>query len=250
MLNQKGNVQTKMCIPQYQNSGTQGPLMSRIVHHCGMKKNNRVLVRLEGGCSRFAKRAEPDGAESGGTGTLQRRETIQISTANATLRDPYGDGSLTYVAVDLGELEDGHYDLRLDVGGRVDNVTVLDSGGDAYAVYASSSGRVRCGPFVLLLTVSCFRSVQSPTGQSSVSFHVDNGLALPMALIAYTNKAVKVSHSGTGQIQIANGTGTSTTATGSAQPQPTRSGSSVTGPGFNSVSMFVAVVLFHEIIVY
>jgi hypothetical protein len=49
------------------------------------------------------------------------------------LRNPNGDGSLTYVAVDLGELGGGQYNLQVSLIGQVDNLTVLDSDGDDYA---------------------------------------------------------------------------------------------------------------------
>jgi hypothetical protein len=79
-----------------------------------------MLIHIEGGCPGFPLQKS-------------RRDTIHLSSTNATLRNPQGDGSLTYVFVDLGELEDGHYDLDISVDGTVDNLTVIDSYGEIYA---------------------------------------------------------------------------------------------------------------------
>jgi hypothetical protein len=128
VFNQLSNVQSQTCIDWYQNSGTQAPIISGIVRNCDIKAGDKMLVHIEGGCSQFVyKRSQlPDRM-------LQRRQTIQVSSSNATLRNPNGDGSLTYVAVDLGELANGHYDVQITLDGQVTNVTVLDSDGEEYA---------------------------------------------------------------------------------------------------------------------
>jgi hypothetical protein len=96
-----------------------------------------MLVRIEGGCPGFPLRKS-------------RRDTVHLSSANATLRNPKGDSSLLYVFVDLGELQDGQYDLDVNLDGRVDNLTVLDSYGEVYAKLVSSILRTM---FAILILV-------------------------------------------------------------------------------------------------
>jgi len=123
-----------MCIEGYQNSGTQGPMLGRIVQECGLKKAARIKVRIEGGCKSF-NFEERDRLGLLNDAFLQSRsETLSLQASNATLRDPMGDGSLTYVALTTDELEDGHYDFTVSFDGPIHNVTVLDKYGESYAV--------------------------------------------------------------------------------------------------------------------
>jgi hypothetical protein len=131
VLNDGTYGQTRMCIEGYQNSGTQGPMLSRLVSQCGLAKDDQVKVRIEGGCKgfNFSKKKREDHLQE-----FQRREEIVMSGSNATLRDPMGDGSLTYVALTMEELDDGHYDMTVSFDGAVHNVTVMDKYGEVYAV--------------------------------------------------------------------------------------------------------------------
>ncbi|KAM3067037.1 hypothetical protein ACMFMG_011817 [Clarireedia jacksonii] len=119
-FNQKSNVQTRTCIHWYQNSGTQAPLLGQLVRNCELQRGDKVLVQIEGGCPGFP---------------LKRslREIVHVTSTNATLHNPAGDGSFTYIALDLGELDSGHYDLDVSLDGHVDNITILDVNGDSYA---------------------------------------------------------------------------------------------------------------------
>ncbi|RTE68450.1 hypothetical protein BHE90_017172 [Fusarium euwallaceae] len=188
-FNQATNVQTRLCIEQYQNSGTQAPILSALVRECKLKPGDKVLYRVEGGCpGNIVKRDETqeappadltDTAAVAARALLPRAGTaIQLSGNNATLRDPRGDGSLTYVAIDLGTLQDGHYDLKVNLNGAVSNITVLDSDGETYANVDSP-----------------------PSGTVNLSFDVAVGnLYVPFAVIAYTEKAINVSFTGTGTL--------------------------------------------------
>jgi hypothetical protein len=123
-----------LCIEQYQNSGTQGPILADLVQYCNLRRGDKVLYRVEGGCpSTIVKREEDHVEESPALYPRADSTTITLSGANATLRDPNGDGSLTYVAIDLGTLQDGNYNIGVNLDGTVDNVTVLDSDGNKYA---------------------------------------------------------------------------------------------------------------------
>ncbi|KAH7471359.1 hypothetical protein FOMA001_g13749 [Fusarium oxysporum f. sp. matthiolae] len=188
-FNQATNVQTRLCIERYQNSGTQAPILSALVRECKLKPGDKVLYRVEGGCpGNIVKRDETqeappadltDTAAVAARALLPRAGTaIQLSGNNATLRDPRGDGSLTYVAIDLGTLQDGHYDLKVNLNGAVSNITVLDSDGETYANVDSP-----------------------PSGTVNLSFDVAVGnLYVPFAVIAYTEKAINVSFTGTGTL--------------------------------------------------
>lgn len=103
--------------------------MSGIVRECNITKGDKVLVRVEGGCKGVLKRRDLEHPEHF---YIYERDPKQLSGANSTLRDPNGDGSLTYIWTDLGELKDGHYGLQVKLQGEVDNLTVLDAYGDVY----------------------------------------------------------------------------------------------------------------------
>ena len=102
--------------------------MSNLIRQCDLKKDDKVLVKIEGGCKGITKR---DGLVE--DENLLKRDTLQLSNYNTTLRDPNGDGTLTYIWTDLGELANGHYDLKIDVQGQIDNLTIIDSEGEVYA---------------------------------------------------------------------------------------------------------------------
>ncbi|KAL2803133.1 hypothetical protein BJX63DRAFT_437240 [Aspergillus granulosus] len=158
--NQEGNAQTALCIERYQNSGTQGPILGAITRNCKPNKGDKLLIRVEGGCpDYFIKRDD---------------EAADILHTNATLRDPMGDGLLTYVAVDLGELQDGHYNLDVALDGRVTNLTVLEGDGETYV-----------------------RVDSPPEGPVRLTWDVvTDGAYLTFAVIAYTEEAVNVSYTG------------------------------------------------------
>ena len=56
-----------------------------------------------------------------------------MNAQNNTLRDPYGDGSLQYIGLPLGNLENGYYDLNVDFDGSIDNIAVVAADGSTYA---------------------------------------------------------------------------------------------------------------------
>ncbi|KAJ7334023.1 hypothetical protein DFH08DRAFT_879944 [Mycena albidolilacea] len=206
VLNPVGGAQTRWCVPRYQNSGTQGPMMSNVVLRCDLKAKDKVLVRIVGGCSKynFPRNFEEEYSTFGdlfkpvpispvptptlpvlkntGMHTPRRRATIQLDASNATLRNPNGDSSLTYVAVEIDELADGHYDFEVSFAGgaAIDNVTVLNKYGDQYA------------------------NVVAPSGSASLSFGINDGSNLPAALIAWTTEAVNVTYAASGTL-AANG---------------------------------------------
>ncbi|KIN03422.1 hypothetical protein OIDMADRAFT_51385 [Oidiodendron maius Zn] len=208
-FNQLGNVQSALCIEWYQNSGTQAPLLSNLVNICKLQKGQKVLYRVAGGCPSIqVKREEDDNVKQ--SPPLRPRadsSTITLSGTNATLRNPNGDGSLTYIAVDLGALQDGHYNLGVSLGGSVDNVTVLDSDGNTYA------------------------NVDAPSG-TTVQFTFDvsnNGSYVPFVLIAYTENAVNVSYAGN--------------ATVVASPTATNSGVRIASGVSLIIGLIIAIVL-------
>ncbi|KAL2867735.1 uncharacterized protein BJX67DRAFT_352169 [Aspergillus lucknowensis] len=175
--NQAENAQTALCIERYQNSGTQGPILQKITKYCKPNEGDKMLIRVEGGCGGARAKREDEPEYFPFPALMPRQEdstSLTISSSNATLRDPMGDGSLTYVAVDLGELDDGHYDLEVNLDGPVTNVTVLEADGETYA------------------------QVDSPSdGPVKLSWDVDSqGAYLAFAVIAFTEEAVEVSYTG------------------------------------------------------
>ncbi|KAJ7226193.1 hypothetical protein C8J57DRAFT_1481795 [Mycena rebaudengoi] len=206
-LNPVGGGQTRWCVPRYQNSGTQGPMLSNFLRRCGLKAKDKVLVKIKGGCNKykFPRNFEPDSTfdvfnpvpvsptstppvliNQVPAHTLQRRATVQLDASNGTLRNPNGDSSLTYVAVEIDELADGHYDFQVTFeGGTIDNVTVMNKYGDEYA------------------------TAVAPSGTASLSFDINDGSNLPAALIAWTTKAVYVKYSGSGILTATTGAASS-----------------------------------------
>jgi hypothetical protein len=126
--------QTRVCIPAYQNSGTQGPMLGSLRNRCDLQKGDKVKVKIDGGCKgfKFEKR------EAEGTldhAFLHRRAdaTVSLTGSNATLRNPMGDGSLLYISLETDELADGHYDFSVAYAGTIQNVTVMNAYGEEYA---------------------------------------------------------------------------------------------------------------------
>ncbi|PLN79982.1 hypothetical protein BDW42DRAFT_201424 [Aspergillus taichungensis] len=185
-----GGLATRMCVPAKQNSRTQGPQFRLFVTTCGLKRGDKFLLRLKGGCSRFNFPARRDDAT----------QTVGIADEDVTFRDPNDDGSLTYVAVGLGDLKVGHYEIDAKFNGSVREAVVLNQYGDEYA------------------------SLDSPSQSAKMSFDVTDDYYQPAALIAYTEHPVKVSYNGT--VQPGNTTGT---------PSPPKAPSSATVLGVSIV---------------
>ncbi|KAK4245733.1 hypothetical protein C7999DRAFT_33875 [Corynascus novoguineensis] len=200
MFIEGGGLATRMCIPKEQNSQTQGTILSDIVRLCNLKKGDKVLVHLVGGCRgiNFRARLVPDVFNIGnGTLTKRKRETEAtamddsererhtlktcditpegpFSDSSSSLLDPHGDGSLTYVGIPLGELERGHYDLEARFPGQtIVMAEVLNQYGDVYA------------------------GVDNPTSSERLIFDIEDDMALSASLIAYTVEPVNMSFSGT-----------------------------------------------------
>lgn len=155
MFLEGGGFATRVCVPAQQNSRFQGPLLSNLVRKCDLKKGEKVLVRLKGGCRQFSftprrdldnadfildTKEIPDSEEEGShalSGPVQARDVPEGPTfdgSTSELLDPYEDGSLTYVAIPLGELADGHYELEAKIPGKtVTRAEVVNLYGDAYA---------------------------------------------------------------------------------------------------------------------
>lgn len=119
-----GGFSSRVCVPWYQNSGTQGPMLSRILAVCGLQKGQQLKVRIKGGCKNNNVRRQQSGSSN---------TQLDLSGKNDTLRDPYGDGSVTYVAVGLGELSLGRYEVAFSTDTDIDSAVVLNSAGDEYA---------------------------------------------------------------------------------------------------------------------
>jgi hypothetical protein len=132
-LNPKGGQQTRVCIPQYQNSGTQGPMWGKIIKNCGIKANDKVLIRMKGGCKQYNLPPGNIGKRDVPYFLRRSNNVIDLASSNGTLRNPYGDGSLLYVAAEIEELKDGHYDFQVKFDGTIDSAEILNMYGDVYA---------------------------------------------------------------------------------------------------------------------
>jgi ATP phosphoribosyltransferase regulatory subunit HisZ len=112
-------------------------MLSRLLSVCGSKAGDKVKVRIKGGCSHITGREK-----SFDLGKIETRSTdsstISFDASNDTLRDPYGDGSLQYIALPLGNLQNGHYDLKVTFDGAIDSLAVITASGTEYAKYVAS----------------------------------------------------------------------------------------------------------------
>ncbi|EED16024.1 hypothetical protein TSTA_011330 [Talaromyces stipitatus ATCC 10500] len=124
MFIEGSGVATKVCVPAEQNSKLQGPLLRKTKRLCNLKKGDEVLIRLVGRRSQYNFPAR-----------RETRDDITISDANATLIDPIGDKSLTYIGIPLGELDGGHYEIEAKLSDSVVQAEVLKQYGDSYAVW-------------------------------------------------------------------------------------------------------------------
>jgi hypothetical protein len=141
VFNPKGGAQTRLCIPRYQNSGTQGPILNEFIKHCGMSQGDKMMIKVEGGCAGRAINTSPppkrryiEVPDNIPKGIARRADTtnIDLTGANATLRNPNGDKSLQYISVEFPDLVDGVYDMHLsfDNTQKITNLTVIDEDGD------------------------------------------------------------------------------------------------------------------------
>ncbi|KAH6618315.1 hypothetical protein B0J18DRAFT_275982 [Chaetomium sp. MPI-SDFR-AT-0129] len=193
MFTEGGGLATKVCVPKEQNSKFQGPQLSDLVRECDLKKGEKVLIRLKGGCKQFsftprqARRDSEDtdfildSEETGDShelsGPVQARDVPEgpnFGDSTSELLDPYQDGSLTYVAIPLGELADGHYELDAKIPGKsVVRAEVVNLYGDSYV------------------------AVDNPSSSERLVFDVTDNLTISASLVAYTNEKVELSFSGT-----------------------------------------------------
>ncbi|KAL2022194.1 hypothetical protein VTK56DRAFT_6023 [Thermocarpiscus australiensis] len=200
MFTEGGGLATHVCVPSSQNSRLQGPILSNIQRYCGLKKGDKVLVRLIGGCSQFnfpARQARDLGGskdenESGALGIRDITPQGTFSNSSSFLLDPYGDKSLTYVGIPLDELDAGHYDLEVRFSGQeVVRAEVLNQYGESYA------------------------AIDNPSSSGRLTFDIDDDLALSASLIAYTVEQVNLSFSGT--VRLANASNTPNQNTAATQ---------------------------------
>ena len=217
-LNPKGGAQTRWCVPMYQNSGTQGPMLSNFLQRCGVKANDKILVKIKGGCKSYNFPTKRDDSH---IPILRSRANIELDSSNATLRNPQGDGSLLYVAVEIDELADGHYDFTVKFDGQIDNATIMNKYGEEYA------------------------NAELPIGETTLSFDINDGSNLPAALIAWTSKAINVTYAGIGQLS----NGTTTSASTSATSPPVSTTTSKSGSE-KIVVAEGAVIFLHSVIIF
>ena len=109
-------------------------MLGSLVTKCGLVKDDKIKVRIEGGCKGFNFQKRDELGELDHAYLQTRDTTLSLTSSNATLRNPMGDGSMTYVALTTDELDNGHYDFTVDFDGPIHNVTVMNKYGDVYAV--------------------------------------------------------------------------------------------------------------------
>jgi len=175
-----------------------------------MQPNEEFLVRVEGGCQDVDDIEAPSNKPPGSKveHLTRRDDNLQISNANSTLLDPYGDGRLRFVAASLGELQTGTYNLTVLVDDVVEALIVIDEAGIEYARYGYSSNLRHVTHFF-----GC--SVYAHSGMTNLVFDVvlgEDGYA-PAGLFADVNRAVNLSYAGVARIASTTSTSSSSTPT-------------------------------------
>jgi hypothetical protein len=132
-MKEGGGDATKICIPAYQNSGTQGPMLSILIDKCNLQEDDQIKVRIKGGCKNVLGPRQLSEASTPSTAPQASPSVVSLTGSNDTLRNPYGNGSLQYVWVDLGELQNGRYDIEASFDGEIGKVAILNSDGYEYA---------------------------------------------------------------------------------------------------------------------
>jgi hypothetical protein len=193
-------------------------MLSKFLNKCDVKANDKILIKIKGGCKSYN---FPKKRDDSHIPVLRSRTNIRLDSSNATLRNPQGDGSLLYIAVEIDELADGHYDFTVNFDGQIDNATIMNKYGEEYA------------------------NAESPTGETTLSFDINDGSNLPAALIAWTSKAINVTYAGIGQLS-----NVTSTSAGSAATSPpvstatTKSGSEKMVAAPRAVIFLLSVIMF------
>jgi hypothetical protein len=133
-----GTWATLVCVPREQNSRYQGKQMSRFYKNCGLKRGDKFVVRIEGGCSNVKPPVDwyldpPTRRDLAYTKREVITGPVGINETDSTLRDPQGDGSFTFMALGLDELNQGRYELSVEFSGTADRISVIDNSGEEYA---------------------------------------------------------------------------------------------------------------------
>jgi hypothetical protein len=137
-----GGLATRVCVPSEQNGKQQGSRLWSMTKRCGLKRGERFLIKIEGGCNSISEPStyttddSPDN-DANIAGTKKRDVAtvpMAISGSDVTLWDPAGGRSFTFVAVDLDYLEMGDYDLEVTFNGTAERIAVIDDGGAEYAL--------------------------------------------------------------------------------------------------------------------
>jgi hypothetical protein len=152
-------------------------MLSSVVTVCRLKRGDQLKVRIKGGCKSY--NVPRQAGQSGDT------SHTDLAGANSSLRDPYGDRSLTYVGLSLGELPFGKYDIVFSTDDQIDGAAVLNSAGDEYARW----------PLTVLYCskdIADSSSIQSARGKNTLSFNVDNDSETALAFIAFTSTQVNI----------------------------------------------------------
>jgi hypothetical protein len=112
--------------------------MSAFYRDCGLQRGDKFAIRVDGGCSNVDPPVDwylDPPIER--TLEYSKREVvtepIDISETASELRDPFGDASLTFVALDLHELKPGEYQISVNFDGIADRLSVADNSGEEYA---------------------------------------------------------------------------------------------------------------------
>lgn len=115
-------------------------MWAQVIKRCGLEENDKVLIKIDGGCSQYTNLPPPNvGKRSIDTSSFSRRTNgvVDLASSNDTLRDPYGDGSLLYVATQIDYLANGHYDFQVNFDGAIESVEILNLYGDVYAKWVT-----------------------------------------------------------------------------------------------------------------
>lgn len=185
-----GGMASLACIPEAQNTNG-GVDLGRFLSKCKVNRNNPYLLRIQGGCGHVLKRNSLDLAghlylhsnltDDFSAPSLRRdivNTTINVSGKSSaliesmTLEDPS-----SYVAIELGELSVGVYNLTVSFDATPEDVVIVDNSGEMYAFAAPPS--------------------DSGSGTVQLNFEMPNDVYAPAILYATTPAPLTLSFNGT-----------------------------------------------------
>jgi hypothetical protein len=97
---------------------------------CNLQDGDKFIIRIEGGCGDLGLKERQASETTSAAGSTA--STIHLAGSNDTLRNPssFADSNTpNYIALQLGELTQGRYDVKVDLSEEITELYVVDGEG-------------------------------------------------------------------------------------------------------------------------